>query len=268
MSLRARVGRHTHDRGRQCQNFPADQQAVIDLLNRIPVIQGGAGGALKGPVVPGMCSDALYRAISQFEDKYFPGQRSGFVDPGGAMLKRMEALAGRAQPKADAESPLDILSRNVQNADKVVAVHWTAGDRVRLDELVAMAIKHIGGLKQVKDKSGIPLDKLPSWAELFGRAYILKPWEELINVKHGRFSDALIKPHLEAIDQQGHTYKVEDTMKYGHPLKFDDEIVTWKLPALILFQDGLCSFVPSQAQVVAAAQHEFAMRKLVTKSNY
>src|SRR5258706_3853035 len=96
MSLRGRVGRHTHDGGRHCQNWPDDQQSVISLLNRIPVAAGGAAGSLSKPVISGICGDELYRAISAFEDKYFPGQRSGYLDPAGAMLKRMEELAAVA----------------------------------------------------------------------------------------------------------------------------------------------------------------------------
>jgi hypothetical protein len=100
MPLRGRVGRHTQQGGRHCQNWQDDQQTVIALLNRIPVQEGGAGGSLNGNIggriVAGMVSDALYRAISTFEDRYFPRQRSGFVDPGGAMLRRMEELAARS----------------------------------------------------------------------------------------------------------------------------------------------------------------------------
>lgn len=95
MPIRARVGRHTQAGGRQCQNWADDQQVVIALLNRIPVRDGGAGGSLTGRVVAGLSSEVLYRAISRFEDRHFPGQRSGFVDPGGPMLVRMEALAAR-----------------------------------------------------------------------------------------------------------------------------------------------------------------------------
>ncbi len=96
MALRARVGRHTKSGMRECQNWADDQQTVIALLNRISAADGGAGGSLAGRIVAGISSDALYRAITKFEDKHFPGQRSGFLDPGGAMLARMEALiAGR-----------------------------------------------------------------------------------------------------------------------------------------------------------------------------
>ncbi len=105
MSLRGRVGRHTHDGGRHCQNWPDDQQSVISLLNRIPVAAGGAAGSLSKPVISGICGDELYRAISTFEDKYFPGQRSGYLDPAGAMLKRMEELVAVA-----AAGPVDFVT--------------------------------------------------------------------------------------------------------------------------------------------------------------
>jgi hypothetical protein len=93
MPLRGRVGRHTRLGGRQCQNWADDQQTIIALLKSIPVSQGGAGGNITGRVISGFSSDALYKAISRFEDKHFPGQRNGFVDPGGAMLKLMEDLS-------------------------------------------------------------------------------------------------------------------------------------------------------------------------------
>ena len=53
---------------------------------------------LNARVVSGLCSDELYRAISAFEDKNFPGERKGYVDPGGPMLKRMEDLAQAQTP--------------------------------------------------------------------------------------------------------------------------------------------------------------------------
>lgn len=106
MLLRGRVGRHTKTGGRQCQNWSEDQQTVIALLNRIPARDGGAEGSLGGRTIAGISSDALYQAISRFEDMHFPGQRSGFVDPGGAMLRRMEALAARtATAQASSQAP-------------------------------------------------------------------------------------------------------------------------------------------------------------------
>jgi hypothetical protein len=101
MPLKGRVGRHASD-GRQCQNWKADQQTVIDLLNRIPAAEGGTAGSLGGPVVGGLASTALYQAILAFEKKHFVGPAKGFVDPGGVVLAKLEALANRppaAPPK-------------------------------------------------------------------------------------------------------------------------------------------------------------------------
>jgi hypothetical protein len=96
MPIRARVGRHTRSGGSHCQNWADDQKAIIDLLNRIPRTSGGTQGALNPRIVAGICSDDLYAAISAFEDKYFPGQRSGFIDPGGAMYQKLAMLAAPA----------------------------------------------------------------------------------------------------------------------------------------------------------------------------
>jgi len=93
MSLRARVGRHTNEGGRQCQNWADDQQTVTDLLNRMAVNNGGAAGSLNARIRQGICGDDLYAAIVRFEARHFPKQRNGFVEPGGAMLKRLEELA-------------------------------------------------------------------------------------------------------------------------------------------------------------------------------
>ena len=97
MPLKGRVGRHAGD-GRQCQNWKADQQIVTDLLNRIAVTDGGAAGSLDEHVVAGLASTALYQAILAFEKKHFAGRAKGFVDPGGAVLVKLEALAKRPPP--------------------------------------------------------------------------------------------------------------------------------------------------------------------------
>jgi hypothetical protein len=59
MPIRARVGKHTRAGGRQCQNWADDQKTVIDLLNRIPVTNGGAGGGLRPRIVAGIASVAM-----------------------------------------------------------------------------------------------------------------------------------------------------------------------------------------------------------------
>jgi len=272
MSIRGRVGRHTNSQGKQCQNWENDQRTVIDLLNRIPVTDGGAGGSLAGRVIPGVASDALYDAIRRFEEKYFLRQHNGFVDPGGAMLRRMEQLAARpaakaaaeAPPKAAAETALDILRRNVLNVD-ILNGKWPAGDRVEMDKLVSIAVDHIDRLKrgvdQPKDGAGPnrsePLDKLPWWAELFGRAYVTKAETESVGTSSPRFpSMTSLKPYMHARDSVGNKHKVSAEMKYGSPLTWTDAIHTWTLPGLILFQDGLCAFVPPNAQAGVAEVHE------------
>lgn len=94
MPLRGRVGRHATT-GAQCQNWVEDQQTVIALLNLIPAVDGGAEAGIAGRVVGGISSDALYGAILRFQKRYFPARQSGFIDPGDAVLARMEQLASR-----------------------------------------------------------------------------------------------------------------------------------------------------------------------------
>jgi hypothetical protein len=98
MPLRGRVGRHA-DTGRQCQNWKEDQDAVIALLNRIPIVDGGSEGmlgtAIKMPVVtPGIASEELCKAIVLFQKKQF-GTVTGFIDTVGRDLPRLEYLASR-----------------------------------------------------------------------------------------------------------------------------------------------------------------------------
>src|SRR5438874_9532981 len=96
MAIRGRVGRHTQLAGRQCQNWSDDQKTIIDLLNAISPANGGTGGSLKPSIVSGIASNELYNAIVAFENRHFPGQRSGFVDPGGKMYLKLDALAAAA----------------------------------------------------------------------------------------------------------------------------------------------------------------------------
>jgi len=112
MPIQARVGRHNKQNGRHCQNWADDQRIIVGLLNRIPAHQGGAGGTLKPRLVAGIASDDLFAAILRFEDAHFPGQRSGFVDPSGQMLKRLEVLADSSHtqplPEPDMAEPTAI----------------------------------------------------------------------------------------------------------------------------------------------------------------
>src|ERR1700722_14847336 len=94
MPIRARVGRHTRSGGGHCQNWADDQKAIIDFLNSIPRTSGGTQGSLNPRIVAGICSNELYAAISAFEDKYWPGQRSGYIDPGGLLLPKACDVGG------------------------------------------------------------------------------------------------------------------------------------------------------------------------------
>ena len=105
MPLRARVGRHANT-GAHCQNWVDDQLKVIVMLNLIPAADGGAqGGLTDDRVVAGIASDALYNAILRFQKRQLPAQQSGFVDPGGPVLARMETLAWRAPAVAPTVAP-------------------------------------------------------------------------------------------------------------------------------------------------------------------
>ena len=244
MSLRGRVGRHTRHGGQHCQNWPDDQKSVIALLNRIPVNDGGSGGGLNGSIggriVAGMASDALYGAIIAFEDKHFPGQRSGFVDPAGSMLKRMQDLAARARripandPFADANDPppgppppapetaLDVLRRSID--DETPWRKFSASDQYKMGLLVMAAGMYVTSLK---DRG---LHILPSPVEMFGRAYFTK----------GKLATR-VRGDLEFINDKGES---EDpppiTVRFGGPIDILDDITTGESGALLLYESGAC----------------------------
>jgi hypothetical protein len=78
---------------------------VIALLNRIPVADGGAGGSLTGRVIGGVASDALYLHILLFQQKHFTQRQTGYVEPGGPVLAKVEALASRPSPPPPKPKP-------------------------------------------------------------------------------------------------------------------------------------------------------------------
>lgn len=124
MPIRGRVGRHNKTGGRHCQNWIDDQKEIIRLLNSIGDASGGTGGRLNPRLIAGMASDDLFRAILKFEQTHFPGQNSGFVDPGGRMYQKMEMLAnGVAAPAVSVPEPepqetkIDLL---LQDAESIV----------------------------------------------------------------------------------------------------------------------------------------------------
>src|SRR5262245_21484478 len=181
MPLTARVGRHTKSGQRHCQNWVDDQNTVIGLLNQIAMSDGGMEGMLdgriRGRLVAGMASDSLYAAISRFEDMYFPGQRSGYVDPGGRMLRRMEELAKKAAASAFPDpapippdffqTSLDILRRKLLDSRNLKL--FSESERKDFQPLIDMAVAHVDRLK-----TELQLSRLPWPVELFGRAWLTK----------------------------------------------------------------------------------------------
>ena len=252
MPIRARVGRHTRQGGRQCQNWPDDQRTVKELLFRIPKSKGGMMGSTNEPVVSGICSDLLYASIKVFEAHQFPQSNDGFVEPGGTMLKRMEDLAGvgeannQEKTKDAAENVFDTLRRNLLD-DSMVKGVWTAGEQVAFDNLVKMAVNHVDVLK------ARGFDKLPWRVELFGiayttvhdpRPYVAVPDEGLT----GPFTAVFKDPKLlfQDPDDIGKTQgewtdpPPIPNMRYGHPVDISRYITTADHGALLLYDTGDC----------------------------
>jgi hypothetical protein len=174
MTLRARVGRHAKT-GAQCQNWVEDQQTVIALLNLIPALDGGAQASLAGRVVGGISSDALYNAILRFQKKYFPAQQSGFVDPGDAVLARMEALALRptAAPKTPGQWG-EFKSGSVQRALGTALADDHFLNQVKVVEILRATLRNgtvstseLDDLQMVSDKSRSIMPRSKTMLELF-----------------------------------------------------------------------------------------------------
>ena len=90
------------------------------MLNRIPIADGGTegmlGSTLKVPVVSGISSDELYKAILHFQKKQF-GTMTGFIDTIGRDMPRLEYLTARiAAPAPNNEQWDDLKSGSVQKA--------------------------------------------------------------------------------------------------------------------------------------------------------
>jgi hypothetical protein len=244
MPLRGRVGRHTQSGRRHCQNLLDDQKTVIDLFTRIPIPAGGAEGAPDGwfgRMVAGMASDALYGMISDFEDRYFPRQRSGFVDPHGKMLKRMEELAARASALAGEAPPpgpppgffdtyIDFQRRKV--LDERRSKLFSPAEQAAFQPLVDMAVEHIDKLKNEQG-----LKALPWPVEMFGRAYVTKNKRP-----HIETDGTLIFTDTGTMSSE--TLPLPE-MRYGQPVGLDQDITTGKLSALLLYAHlGECCRVP------------------------
>lgn len=133
MPLRGRVGRHA-DTGRQCQNWKEDQQTVIALLNKTPIADGGAEGTLKPPVVSGYAADGLFSSILYFQKKQFSGVPSGFIDPGGPVLAKLESLGSRPAPAPAKPGQWDNIKSG--SVDKALRAALADDQKIDHDEVV------------------------------------------------------------------------------------------------------------------------------------
>ncbi len=79
--------------GKQCYNVVSDQLIIIDLLNSIPVANGGCREKrLSGAPRWGVCSGALHSAIVAFQSANGLSV-DGHVDPGGRMIQKLNLLS-------------------------------------------------------------------------------------------------------------------------------------------------------------------------------
>ena len=233
--IRGRVGRHTQMGGRHCQNWSDDQKFVIALLNLISIGDGGAGGRLDGSVggriVSGIASDALYRAISTFEDKHFPQQRSGFVDPGGGMLRRMEEIVARSvkapaiRPRLDpivALPPIPVRTSLDRALDDVFIdapwANYPVAQRNAFARVVGLAVLYIEALK-AQGMTGLPYQVV-----LFGRAYVTR-----------NLLPTMARGSLGFINDKGGTEHPPLIERFGGPLDLTGDITTGEDGALLLY---------------------------------
>ena len=177
MPLRARVGRHANT-GVQCQNWLEDQQTVIALLNLIPAAEGGAQASLAGRVVAGLASDALYKAILRFQKQYFPRQQTRFVDPGGAVLAKMETLALRPTAVPTPATPAgqcgEFKSGSVPKALRAALADSHFLNQVKVVEVLrsvlsngSVSTSELTDLQTIADKSRSIMTRSKDMLELF-----------------------------------------------------------------------------------------------------
>jgi hypothetical protein len=99
--VRASVGKYANGT-KLCYNRLEDKQTVRDLLNRIPVSQGGTQGKLPEDLLPPQqISEALFQAIREFQkvnQERFHLFADGHVDPHERTIAAMTRLAEAAPP--------------------------------------------------------------------------------------------------------------------------------------------------------------------------
>src|SRR5262245_46350436 len=88
--------------GKDCYNVPEDQEAIEQVLDKIPVARGGTAGTVPWPrALWGKCSTPLHSSILNFQTKNGLPYVDGHVDPGGAtwvLLARLASTPAAAAP--------------------------------------------------------------------------------------------------------------------------------------------------------------------------
>src|SRR5712691_4032712 len=95
------MGAITRSVGAGGVNKPTDVTEIQQLLNKVPVAQGGAAPPF---LVFGTCDSATLAAILSFQKKQVPAFADGRIDPGGPTLAKLNALAA-AGPGPTPASP-------------------------------------------------------------------------------------------------------------------------------------------------------------------
>jgi hypothetical protein len=196
-----------------------------------------------------MASEELYGAVTRFENQHFPGQRSGYVDPGGAMLKKMEDLAkksvvSRRHPRFDPDYEplppkwsLEVIHRDLlYKLPSSIRDPLESGGSFRAearDALLVMAARHVKSLMEQK------FTQLPWPVAMFGRAYVFKSFKMLAHVD----SDGTVS--FLNVD----THETEEPklpmMRYGEPVDAaSNSVITGKLDVLLLYMNGLIVHIP------------------------
>jgi hypothetical protein len=158
---------------------------------------------LNVPVISGFASQGLYTSILYFQKRHFAGTPSGFVDPGGPVLAKLELLASRPAPPPPKPGQWDIIKTQsvmkglrqgldhdlkLDHSEVVNIIRSTLGDGIvsarELDDLSSIAVvsrsiptrsrklleKFVGQVRGTI--SGAGPYSLPSWRHLEAANYV------------------------------------------------------------------------------------------------
>jgi hypothetical protein len=129
---------------------------------------------------------------------------------------------------------------------------WSKGDVNQLESITKDAIKYLDHLVFTEKRMALPFE-----AVLFGRAYVLQAGEVTAYKSSGG-------PTI-AIDKHGGKHKAPESVHKGTPLTYVKSFATFDFPALVLFQDGLSIFFPSDYRAQVGVIHETLKRQSVIR---